>query len=415
MTLRIRLAGPLEVCAGATRLGPGDFPGRQGRLVFAALVRARRPVDRDELAEMLWPNELPASWTRDLSAIVSKLRALLRGVATFSTGGGRWYAIDLPADVTVDIEDAIALVEQAEKREGDAAAAAVRGALLLAEPFLPGDECAWVDECRTELRALLARALVVQAECLIDAADAGAVRPADALVALEPDQERSHLLLVRAHLAANDRVGALRAYDALRRRMADTFGLSPSAEAESLLRVALGSETEMPIAIIEATRGPVVGRERDLLKLRLLLDPSSPVRVALIVGEPGIGKSRLAAEIAAEAHSAGFEVELGDAESVAPDRRVLVVVEDVHALDRDQVARLQRLVDHAAGVRIVATARTPDVEHAPVQSWIADLRARDVVMTVALTGLDERDVAAMLGGRAEFAAMVRRSTGGNPL
>src|ERR1700737_3271950 len=94
VNISIRLAGPLEVTAGATRLGPGVFPGRQGRIVFAALALSGGPVDRNELADILWPNRLPSSWTRDLSAVISKLRALLAGVADVTTGGGRWYALD---------------------------------------------------------------------------------------------------------------------------------------------------------------------------------------------------------------------------------------------------------------------------------------------------------------------------------
>jgi DNA-binding SARP family transcriptional activator len=71
VTIGIRLAGPLEVAAGGRRFATGDFPGRQGRIVFAALAFTGRPVDRNELADILWPNRLPASWTRDLSAVIS--------------------------------------------------------------------------------------------------------------------------------------------------------------------------------------------------------------------------------------------------------------------------------------------------------------------------------------------------------
>jgi len=90
VSIDIQLAGPLEVRAGATRFERGDFPGRQGRIVFAALAFSGRPVDRNELADILWPNRLPASWTRDLSAVISKLRALLdRFVADVEAGAQR--------------------------------------------------------------------------------------------------------------------------------------------------------------------------------------------------------------------------------------------------------------------------------------------------------------------------------------
>ncbi|HEY8058981.1 MAG TPA: hypothetical protein VID94_09525, partial [Acidimicrobiales bacterium] len=73
MRVDIRVAGPMAVEAtlppdstgppGGTpfRLGPGDLPGRQGRLVLAALAVRGEAVDRDDLAHLLWPDELPRS------------------------------------------------------------------------------------------------------------------------------------------------------------------------------------------------------------------------------------------------------------------------------------------------------------------------------------------------------------------
>jgi DNA-binding SARP family transcriptional activator len=53
----------LAVEANGTRLDEQRFPGRQGRILFAYLAAQNgRPVPRDELAEMLWGDELPATW-----------------------------------------------------------------------------------------------------------------------------------------------------------------------------------------------------------------------------------------------------------------------------------------------------------------------------------------------------------------
>src|SRR4051794_2320327 len=109
----IRLAGPIEVTAGDARFEPADFPGRQGRVVFAALALARGPVDRNELADILWPNRLPSSWTRALSAVISKLKARFAGIADIATSGGRWYALEV-ADAIVDVDAAARAVDTAE-------------------------------------------------------------------------------------------------------------------------------------------------------------------------------------------------------------------------------------------------------------------------------------------------------------
>src|SRR5689334_4021298 len=147
----IRLAGPLEVTAGGVRFDATDFPGRQGRLVFAALALARAPVDRNELADILWPNQLPSSWTRDLSAVISKLRAMFVDIADVATGSGRWYALELPTTATVDVADATNAIERAERaraerdREG-ALRDAECTAAILSESFLAGDDCPWADD-----------------------------------------------------------------------------------------------------------------------------------------------------------------------------------------------------------------------------------------------------------------------------
>src|SRR4051794_28457242 len=127
----------MGLTAGPARLEAVDFPGRQGRLVFAALVLEAGPVDRNELAEILWPNRLPSSWTRDLSAVISKLRSLLAGIAEFTTGSGRWYAVTLPTDASIDVLDALRAIDEGSGELG-------RAIDVLAEPFLAGDECAWV-------------------------------------------------------------------------------------------------------------------------------------------------------------------------------------------------------------------------------------------------------------------------------
>src|SRR5207302_1695564 len=78
--LRIYLTGEVQVENGNRLLRDAKLRGPQGRLVFARLVTERkRAATPGELAEALWPESLPASWTLALSAIVSRLRS---GLAT---------------------------------------------------------------------------------------------------------------------------------------------------------------------------------------------------------------------------------------------------------------------------------------------------------------------------------------------
>jgi DNA-binding SARP family transcriptional activator len=68
----------LAIEANGTRLDEQRFPGRQGRILFAYLaVQHGRSVPRDELAELLWGEDLPATWEKALRVLTTKLRALL--------------------------------------------------------------------------------------------------------------------------------------------------------------------------------------------------------------------------------------------------------------------------------------------------------------------------------------------------
>lgn len=365
MSVAVRLAGPLEVTSGAARFDSSDFPGRQGRLVFAALALARRPVDRNELADILWPNRLPASWTRDLSAVVSKLRALLAGVCDVVTGSGRWYALELPVGSTIDVEMAALAIERAERDAvgadtGRALRESAAAAAILSEPFLAGDECAWVDERRTELRDLLVRAFELRARLLCEASSPAAAAAAQALVDLQPEREQAHVLVMGAHLAAGDRVGALRSYERLRRMLADDFGLVPSAAAEELMRVALGPDDDigvtasaapLPAPVIDARRTAIVGRDAEVRRLEAVFGDDAGARLAVVFGPAGIGKSRLACEAAARAHEQGCVVLYG-ACSEGPTTPYGVVVDAFGAVHLapgidDRLARLaDDVVEH---------------------------------------------------------------------
>lgn len=333
--MRITFSGPVEVRAGDVRLGPSDFPGRQGRIAFAYLALAGRAVDRDELADVLWPDRLPASWSRDLSAVVSKLKSLLQPLTPSApvVGGGRWYEVRLPDGTSIDVVEAatdLARAEAARKAGDDESAllAAASAARVLGERFLAGDDSVWIDDRRAAQHDLLVRTVQLRAEVLRDRGDPSALPAARELVALDPHREESHLLLVQAHLGRGDRIGALDAYERLRRMLAEEFGLTPSAAAEALAHEALGPEPDgarpaigasavpLPAVVERSRRTPLLGRDAELARLARAFEHGAPdCEVALVAGDAGIGKTRLVAELAHRLHADGRIVLLGSCET----------------------------------------------------------------------------------------------------
>src|SRR6478735_4860423 len=123
---KVFLAGRVAVQTDGEVVGERDFPGRQGRLLFAYLVAEQgRPVPREELADALWGEDPPATWDKALTVLVSKLRGLLadHGIdgARALTAAFGCYRLNLPEGSWVDVIAAASAAEVAEDAlaEGD--------------------------------------------------------------------------------------------------------------------------------------------------------------------------------------------------------------------------------------------------------------------------------------------------------
>jgi DNA-binding SARP family transcriptional activator len=243
--LRIYLSGRITIEAGEHLLGPHNFPGQQGRVAFAYLVGERsRPVSRSEVADALWPAELPPSWDAALSAIVSKLRSLLHqlgldGSSTLSSAAG-CYELRLPPGSWVDLEAAVDGIHEAEAalKAGDPARAYGPSAVahhIARRPFLPGAEGQWIDHRRERLRSVLIRALECRAEVYLWNREYSlAVEAARDAVALQPFRETGYRLLMRAHAAAGNAAEALRVYERCRKLISEELGVNPSKQTKAV-------------------------------------------------------------------------------------------------------------------------------------------------------------------------------------
>jgi DNA-binding SARP family transcriptional activator len=248
--MRIRLTGRVGIEGEAGDVSGLELPGRQGRIALAYLALHHRPVSRDELADVIWEQDLPHSWERDLSAVISKLKPLLArvGAQRALEGAMGCYELRLPPGSTVDVIEARRFAELAELelragRLSEALGAACATDHIARRSFLPGDSGAWVDARRDELRELTCRGYLIEAQCYrLTGNLLEALRYARMAVELDPDREAAYAELMRAHLAAGERALALRVYEHCRSRLLDELGVPPGPEVLAAHRDALGME-----------------------------------------------------------------------------------------------------------------------------------------------------------------------------
>lgn len=242
-TLRIYVTGRILVEHGETLVEERELAGRQGRLAFAFLVSERhRPVTKDELISVVWPDTHPREIETALSAILSKLRAALKkaSVTRADVVDVRSGTIQtrLPADVWIDLEHAANSIDEADGalRSGDTRRAwghAVALVIIARRPFLPGEDASWIEARRARLGSLLIRGLHILSQ--ITAANdehALAVQYAKEIIDLEPFQETGYRHLMQMHAAMGNRGEALRVFAKCRELFKDELGADPSKETE---------------------------------------------------------------------------------------------------------------------------------------------------------------------------------------
>lgn len=250
VTRRLYLLGHLvlETPAGIV---PGErLPGRQGRLALVRLAVVRsEAVPREVLADTLWPDGPPPAWETALSAIVSKLRSQLSSVGlqgVLRTADG-CYELRLPGDVWVDLEYATQQLDRAEgSLRGDdieaAWAAATVALAILRRPLLPGEEGDWLTGQRARLEQQRLRAYDALGRVWLARGEGAlAQRLAEEAIAVAPLREPSHRLLIRAHLAQDNRSEAIVAYHRCRDVLVAELGIEPAPATERVYRRALTS------------------------------------------------------------------------------------------------------------------------------------------------------------------------------
>lgn len=264
----------------AWRRGTGaPLPLAERDAALLAWLAVEGPTPRTRLAALLWPASPPADARNSLRQRLFKLK---RQLGTDLVAGQATVA--LAPGVGHDLADAETLLAACS----DTLAAEIGGELA-----------AWLARERERRGQRARQALAARADDAEAARDwPAAVAAAQALLALDPLSEAAHRRLMRLHYLAGDRAAALLAFDRCERLLKDEVGTPPDAETLALLATvqaaALPATRALARAVPQVLRPPrLVGRARELAALAAALADD---RHAVVLGEAGMGKSRLLAE-----------------------------------------------------------------------------------------------------------------------
>jgi DNA-binding SARP family transcriptional activator len=355
--LRIALLGSLVIARGDQAIPDSAWRSRQERRLLGILLTARgTPVPVERLLEWLWPGAASDSAAITLRSAISGIRRTLEPCGStrassryiLTRHGG--YAWNAASDAWLDVDEFLALIDERratndERRQGriyraptdraptdrapmnDSRSARLDRAIALYRGDYLADEldASWAAALRETLRERFLAALHDLAELRIAA---GEYEIAIDLAGrgLEHDRLREPLyrVLMRAQAHAGDVAGALRSYERYRRILDEELGAAPSSQTQTLHAAILRGEEQgnrdkgtraqghkekeshsitspIPLAPLSPTShsAPFVGRVAELDALRGWIGELDARRggIVALVGEAGIGKTRLAEEV----------------------------------------------------------------------------------------------------------------------
>jgi DNA-binding SARP family transcriptional activator len=477
--VEFRILGPLQVLRDGLAVEPGS--PKQRALLINLLVHHGQVVSRDRLIEDLWAGSPPSTGLGVLQNYVSQLRRALGAGVVVTRGSG--YALEVdPGDLDSVRFEQLAGEARAALGAGDPARAVDlvgRGLGLWRGPALA--DVGGEPFAQAEIARLVeVRAAAVEIELEAELA-AGRHREVigrfEALLAEHPLRERLWWLLMLALYRSGRQADALRAYQKARAHLREELGIDPGVELRRLEAAILRQDptldrllvpTPPPAAPLPATPpgpparrrpGPLLGREEERKALVGFLDAARREGrggLLLLVGEPGIGKTRLLEEARTNIEDGGgvavagrgYEAELGrpygawmdafrsislpplpDAlrSDLAPllpelsaDRVDLdepsrlydavvallvhlaaaaptaVLLDDLHWLDEPSMALLHFAVRQLAdrGVAFVATARSAELDdHLACRRVVQALRRDDLLVDLPVGPLPDTTIA----------------------
>ncbi|HSI79720.1 MAG TPA: BTAD domain-containing putative transcriptional regulator [Solirubrobacterales bacterium] len=302
-------------------------PPQQRAVLALLLLNANEVVSRDRIIDELWGADPPATAAKLVQLYVSRLRKAIAsdpaaaGDVVVTRTPGYLLQVD-PDQLDLDrferlVAEGRRALREGRHREADErlreALALWRGPPLADFTF---ELFAEVEIGRLEELRLEALEDRIEADLALGRGDL--VGELESLIARHPLREKLRGQLMLALYRSGRQSEALEAYRDTRGTLVDEVGVEPGPDLRRLERAILAQDPaldhrDVTEAASERSTIAFVGRDREFAELaRALADAEAGRgRLVMLVGEPGIGKSRLADELIESARARGVRVAVG--------------------------------------------------------------------------------------------------------
>jgi predicted ATPase/DNA-binding SARP family transcriptional activator/Flp pilus assembly protein TadD len=315
--LHIRLFGPFGVTINGHPMRA--LRTRKGQWLLSLLaLRMGKPVEREWLSAVLWPDSDETQALSGLRRALTDLRSAL---------GNQDWRLDAPTPRTLQLSldgadyDVAAFDSAIRSDDPDRLLAAIE---LHTGPLLEGCAEEWVQAERAPRQEACIQAMERVSDQAIARGDFDlALRCLRQAASLEPWREPAIRLLMRAQAGAGDYAGMALTYRDLRLALREELNSDPSEETKALFQELRQRGRETTERVSETSPNPpspsptiaepieaspmgasapaplasIIGRDRDLQQSIAIL---RGVRLLTLTGPGGVGKTRLAVQLARE-------------------------------------------------------------------------------------------------------------------
>lgn len=296
--LRIMLMGGFRLLWGTTAV-PLDTPSYRS-LLACLVLNPGQAFTRQYLAYTIWPDSTEKQARTNLRKALYVLRRTLPEAPRFVRIDPHSVAWHKDAPFTLDVADFETAVTRAQCSDvaGERRDYLAQAIELYRGELLPDQYDEWIIVRRETLHQQYLACLKQLVQLAEDGRDYDtAATYARWLLRADPLHEAAYRSLMRLQALAGNRAGALRTYHACTARLQRELGVAPAPATQEAYQQLLKLE-DLPVTPLPA-RVPLVGRETSWALLRSWWERATRrhAPLALIKGEAGIGKTRLAEEL----------------------------------------------------------------------------------------------------------------------